>query len=88
MSSDSSAKTREDQIDELIADYMDLVQSGKPPSAEDFITSHSEFAEELREFLADQQFFSAKATSLSDPSTDAGNMLQPTQAYGPTDEME
>ncbi len=88
MSNDSSAKTREDLVDELIADYMDLTQSGQAPAKEDFIAAHPEFEEELREFLDDQQFFTARASSLTDPSTDVGNSLQPTQAYGSSEEME
>jgi len=88
MSSDSSAKTREDQVDELIADYMDLMQSGAAPFAKDFIATHPEFEGGLREFLDDQQFFNERASTLSDPSTGAGNTLQPTQAYGSSEEME
>lgn len=88
MSSDSSTKTPEDQIDDLIADYMDLMQTGAAPSAEDFIAAHPQFEKELREFLDDQQFFNDRASSLGDPSKAAGNTLQPTQAYGSSDNME
>src|SRR5262249_26748318 len=45
---------RDERVNEVIADYLDAVAGGRPPSREEVLARHPDLAEELRAFFADQ----------------------------------
>lgn len=63
----SERDSREQQLDALIAEYYQAAERGSPPSAEQFIERHPEFAGELKEFFADFGKIEAAAAPLHDP---------------------
>ena len=51
--SESERSLREQQVDALIAEYYQSVERGEPLDQAGFLAAHPDFADELREFLAD-----------------------------------
>jgi serine/threonine protein kinase len=51
---ESTACEREQQLDELIAAYLDQVEAGQTPNADEWLARHREFKTELAEFFADR----------------------------------
>jgi eukaryotic-like serine/threonine-protein kinase len=56
---------REEQFDEILAEYFQMAEAGLPPGEQDFVLRHPGFAEELKEFFADKKRFDLVAESLS-----------------------
>jgi len=55
MSSTEPESSQDDsRLNELLARYLQAVESGQPIEREQFIREHAEFADELREFFADK----------------------------------
>ncbi len=50
---ESERSLREQQVDALIAEYYQSVERGQPLDQDGFLAAHPDFADELREFLAD-----------------------------------
>ena len=46
--------SREERINEVIAEYLRAVQSGSPAAREHFLNQHPDLAAELASFFADQ----------------------------------
>ena len=44
----------DNRLDEILADFLEKQEAGEPLSPADLIAAHPEFAEEIREFFADQ----------------------------------
>ena len=47
--------SREERLNQILADYLQTVETGEPPDEAAFLQQHAEFADELREFLADKR---------------------------------
>ena len=55
MSSEPDDASRDDpRLNEILAQYLESVEAGRPLDPEQLIREHPEFADELREFLADK----------------------------------
>ena len=54
MSQDESS-SRSRRLNTILAEYLQAVEAGQQPDAQKLIAAHPEFADELREFLADKQ---------------------------------
>jgi hypothetical protein len=52
MSSESS-DPRSEQLNQIIADYLKVVESGEAPDRDELIEQHPDLAEELKSFFAD-----------------------------------
>ena len=48
---------REDDLDSVIAEYLQAVESGQTPDREAFLARHADLADELAEFLDDREYF-------------------------------
>ncbi len=58
MSNDSyNPPSREQRLDQVLADYMRAVEKGLEPDKESLIAQHAEFAADLEEFFADRERF-------------------------------
>jgi serine/threonine-protein kinase len=62
-----------DRLDELLGDYLAALEQGTAPSRREFLAAHPEFAEELAEFLADEDRFDAAVAPLMGRSSSSGN---------------
>jgi anion transporter len=56
--------TRELRLDQIIADYLEADEQGRAPSDEDWLASHPDLADELREFLDDHRMACEATASL------------------------
>lgn len=62
--SDTSANPP-DGLDEIIADFLEAEEAGRPISAAELIAQHPEFADQLREFFADRDILRSDARPLA-----------------------
>ena len=58
---------REQQLDQLIAEYYQAAERGSPPHAQQFVENHPEFASELRDFFQDLGQLEEAAAPLHGP---------------------
>lgn len=58
---------RDERLDEIIAGYLHQRETGDPVDAEQWVTAHPDFADDLREFLADDRQFGILARPLAEP---------------------
>ena len=63
---DPQVDDRDERLEAVIAGYLEALASGEQPDAKDLIAAHPEFAEDLKQFVADHQHIQQLA-SLSDP---------------------
>src|SRR5262245_42754239 len=74
MAHDSGEKSeRERRLEEVLAAYLRAVEAGTPPDRQEFLARHSELADELREFFADQDAM----RQLAEPLRAAAGMAKP-----------
>jgi hypothetical protein len=55
---------REQQVNRIIAEYLDAERAGKPPDHGALLAAHPDLAEELRSFFADREHFAGLAEPL------------------------
>jgi WD40 repeat protein len=55
---------REQQVDRVIAEYLEAERAGQAPDREEWLRRHAEVADELRSFLADRECFARLAEPL------------------------
>jgi serine/threonine-protein kinase len=67
---------REEQLDEIIAAYLQASEAGLSPDREELVARHPDLASELRTFFADQDEFAGQVTPL--------RRLAPAPVSGPT----
>jgi tetratricopeptide (TPR) repeat protein len=65
--------TPSDQLDEIIGEYLAAQERGNAPSRPEFLAAHPEFADELAEFLADEDRFDAAVAPLVGRSSSSGD---------------
>jgi tRNA A-37 threonylcarbamoyl transferase component Bud32/outer membrane protein assembly factor BamB len=53
MTRESNEPTREQRVNEVIADYLRAADAGQAPDRKELLTRHADLADELRSFLAD-----------------------------------
>jgi TRAP transporter TAXI family solute receptor len=58
---------REQRLNELLAEYFRMAESGEAPDDGAFLAQHPDFAGELKEFFADKEWFNRWAESLQPP---------------------
>ena len=75
---DNSAS--EERVDQVIAEYLKLVEAGQTPNQQELLAQHPELADELRSFFADHARFQQAAIPLAVAADLAGNA--PTLASG------
>lgn len=93
-SSADDQPSREQRLDELLADYLQAGDGGKPISPDEFVAAHPEFAAELGEFFADQDRFAraaagcrpAEPSPANDATLDSHAADAPGSAARPTTE--
>src|SRR5438552_2930570 len=51
---DVPAASRQERLDEVIADYLRSLQTGQPPDRQEWLARHPDLAPDLAEFLADR----------------------------------
>lgn len=73
-----SSESREERIDELIAQYLLAKDAGKAPRMEDWLAQHAEFSTELKDFLICSSQLERMSESL-DASTGAVPKSRPSQ---------
>jgi eukaryotic-like serine/threonine-protein kinase len=90
MSKVNPASQRENEVNRLIAEYLEAQRLGQPLDRDDLLRRHPSLADELRSFFADQDRFGRLAERISPPAAPAGASWQePTiapsepQAAGP-----
>src|SRR5687767_7759395 len=69
---------RDEQIDQLIAEYVLAEQNGKAPRCETWLAAHPSFAGELAEFLDDRARFASAVRPIREaitPGTISGDDL-------------
>jgi serine/threonine-protein kinase len=71
---DAPSDRREQLLDEVIADYLEALEAGRPPERRTWLARHPELADELAAFFADQDQFSC----LVAPLRVAGPAMPPT----------
>lgn len=55
MSEPEASQPSEDPVDAIICEYLEAAERGEPPSKEEFLARHPQFAPQLREFFSDWQ---------------------------------
>ncbi len=58
---------REDRLNELLAAYLEAVETGPAPNAEQWLARYPEFASELAAFIANDESLAHRAASLRSP---------------------
>mgnify|MGYP001821449439 CR=1 FL=1 len=77
MSTESEGLSRDDpRLNEIIAQYLLAVEAGESPDPEQLLREHPEYAEELRQFLADKRQVDAIAGAVNE---DSGSPQAPVQ---------
>jgi WD40 repeat protein len=67
------AAAREERVDEVIAAYLQAAQTGRKPNPREWLARFPDLADELGEFLADQEQFDLLAAPLRDLLTPPGS---------------
>jgi WD40 repeat protein len=65
MNDQQETSTRQQRLNEVIAEYFAAAEAGGSPDREAFVEQHAPFATELREFFSDGQLFEHMAQTLS-----------------------
>ncbi len=87
---------RDESVHAVLAEYLHQIESGQTPDEKSFVSKHAEFAQELRQFLADNAWFDAmaeplqtwrgapagNATQRASPATPAADDIPPTTSTG------
>ncbi len=68
MSDASQVSQHENQVNRILADYLEAQRLGQTPDREDVLRRHPELADELRSFFADQDRFGQIAQHISPPA--------------------
>ena len=74
----NESSSRDEQVNEAIAAYLQAVDRGEPPNCDKFLAEHADIAQELKSFFANQSQFRQAAKEES-PQRDLGS----TQTYVP-----
>jgi len=80
----SLSPEREERLHEVLLDYLEAEARGQAPDTQQFLDAHSEFAEELADFLACRQRVESIVAPLRD-STAVGQAFQPDGKDGKDD---
>jgi len=65
MNEQQETSTRQQRLNEIIAEYFAAADAGSSPDREAFVEQHASFASELRQFFSDGQLFERMAQTLS-----------------------
>jgi WD40 repeat protein/tRNA A-37 threonylcarbamoyl transferase component Bud32 len=82
MSDSTTGGSKEERVNQLIADYLQAVQAGRVPNRQELLAGHPELAAELNSFFADQDRFQQMAEPLRNAAPAAAE--QATLAPGET----
>src|SRR5262245_60572298 len=63
-----SPSGREDRLNEVIADYLDAVSSGRGPDRQEVLARHPDLGDDLRAFFADQDRLAEAGRGLAPPA--------------------
>ena len=79
---------QEDQLDELLAEYLQRQEAGESVDPESLIAAHPAFAEEMREFFADQQQMQGIASPIATPLISRRPVLDTIRYFGDYELLE
>ena len=65
MSTPEIPSARDQRVNEIIAEYLEAVEKGRPPDRDEILARHAEFAGELSAFFANQDQFAHAAGQLA-----------------------
>jgi serine/threonine-protein kinase len=82
---DTPTTSREERLDEVLADYLEAVDRGDRPDPADWMARHPELAEELTRFFAGQERFAGLLGPLGHPAAGSATAVGDTSGTAPRD---
>src|SRR5947209_7116677 len=68
MTSENPVSEREQQVNRILAGYLEAQRLGQDPNRDDLLRRHPELADELRSFFGDQDRFRRQAEPIGPPA--------------------